>query len=139
MNEYEKYRQYFSIQPKIDTYDATLVYNGPHPGFGDDKMALEISLAKWAIVAEETDGEDALGDNGWATCGLCMLYFHGSPICDGCPIAEDTRCRVCVGTPYVDWEEYGGADNARAEFEYLLGLYNRLYPELSEPKETQDA
>lgn len=97
--------------------------------------ALHASLRKWEkIIAGK--GQDL----GPRNCPLCKLFYTKNELdpkcCVGCPVAEKTGRRWCLGTPYDKWvdaaREYEGKPSkqniamcikiATAELNFLKGL-----------------
>lgn len=65
--------------------------------------ALEGSIAKWQAIADGTGA-----DRGMKNCPLCLEFafnrYMGS-MCQGCPVAERSGKKGCLGTPYEAWRD----------------------------------
>jgi hypothetical protein len=92
-----------------------LVFIGEEPN--NDHEAIDISIEKWTLLAQQEVPTNDMGDK---TCGLCMLHIIKD--CEGCPIFEKTGQAYCQGTPYFD---YINAHNqyASGNLDYEPALY----------------
>jgi len=83
-------------------------------GEATEENALEVSIAKWEVVAgfyEDYDDE-ILDCGGWFTCAFCLVYGQKlGKCCADCPIAEVTGYDFCYETPYDDYVCAIDADN----------------------------
>lgn len=97
--------------------------------------ALHASIRKWEKIIAGTGK-----DQGPSNCPLCKLFHTKNELdkqcCVGCPVAEKTRRRWCLGTPYDKWvdavRDYDGNPSKReiarcikianAELDFLKAL-----------------
>lgn len=95
--------------------------------------ALRGSQEKWRNIAKG-EGRDGGVDN----CPLCALFFDAD--CIGCPVAEYSKRKGCIATPYVPWSDLCDdsmhyADTpakkaaAQAELDFLLMLEKYYFGE----------
>lgn len=103
----------------------TLAYYGNMPN--SKAEALELSIRKWQVLLELAEGGRKIDDGATETCGLCQWHFvFGIKWCEDCPVQIKTGRPGCNGTPYVDYHNADGpeeaADAARLEIEFLEGL-----------------
>lgn len=63
------------------------------------KRAMELSIAKWEMVARKMIDSPRNNDkyNLVKSCALCSLYI--SNVCKDCPVSQYTKATGCEGTP----------------------------------------
>ena len=76
-----------------------LHFTGERPRDATLAWDWNLSLAKWVKLVRELQSGRIVRSGGWATCGLCMRFWHLAG-CRGCPIREATGRGACDGTPY---------------------------------------
>lgn len=84
------------------TLDPTAAfYDAVDEAAGDDAALLDLSIAKWRVIAAWIEEHHALLHEGGAdTCALCAVYWDLT--CGGCPIAQDGH-PGCGDTPYHEF------------------------------------
>jgi len=102
--------------------------------YGKGEDPLELSIRKWEDIYDaikrcrkyipETIGKL---EDGIHNCALCEIAFDSG--CGSCPVAQSTKSRSCIGTPYWAFTNalrksdlYGLKRAARAEIEFLKSL-----------------
>jgi len=78
--------------------------------------ALELSIRKWEVVAEESPVRSGLASS---TCAFCHVYEND---CKGCPVMARTGKDQCRGTPYYGYAGAPTPANAQKMVDFLKSL-----------------